>query len=43
MVKENITIQSNAKEVQSKAAVTILGTDADNYPKKAGDLIGDNW
>lgn len=42
MVKENITIQSNAKEVQSKAAVTILGTDADNYPKKAGDLIGDN-
>jgi len=42
VVKENITIQSNAKEVQSKAAVTILGTDADNYPKKAGDLIGDN-
>ncbi|MCI7715023.1 MAG: YSIRK-type signal peptide-containing protein [Lactobacillus johnsonii] len=42
VVKENTTIQSNAKEVQSKAAVTILGTDADNYPKKAGDLIGDN-
>lgn len=34
VVKENTTIQSNAKEVQSKAAVTILGTDADNYPKK---------
>ncbi len=42
VVKENTTIQSNAKEVQSKAAVTIPGTDADNYPKKAGDLIGDN-
>ena len=41
-VKENTTIQSNAKEVQSKASVTIQGTDADNYPKKAGDLIDDN-
>ena len=42
VVKENITIQSNVKEVQSKAAATIPGKDADNYPKKAGDLIGDN-
>lgn len=40
VVKENITIQSNVKEVQSKAAVTIPGKDTDNYPKKAGDLIG---
>ncbi|MGI1820330.1 mucin-binding protein, partial [Lactobacillus johnsonii] len=39
VVKENITIQSNVKEVQSKAPVTIPGKDADNYPKKAGDLI----
>ncbi len=42
VVKENITVQSNVKEVQSKAAVTIPGKDADSYPKKAGDLIGDN-
>ena len=38
-VKENTTIQSNAKEVQSKASVTIQGTDAEKYPKEAEKLI----
>lgn len=38
-VKENTTIQSNAKEVQSKASVTIQGTDAKKYPKEAEKLI----
>lgn len=42
VVKENTTIQSNAKEVQSKAAVTIPGKDAEKYPKEAGKLIGEN-
>lgn len=40
VIKENITIQSNVKEVQSKAAVTIPGKDAEKYPKEAGKLIG---
>lgn len=42
VIKENITIQSNVKEVQSKAAVTIPGKDAEKYPKEAGKLIGKN-
>lgn len=40
VIKENTTIQSDVKEVQSKASVTIQGTDAEKYPKEAGKLIG---
>lgn len=42
VIKENTTIQSDVKEVQSKASVTIQGTDAEKYPKEAGKLIGKN-
>lgn len=40
VIKENTTIQSDVKEVQSKVSVTIQGTDAEKYPKEAGKLIG---
>ena len=40
VIKESTTIQSDVKEVQSKASVTIQGTDAEKYPKEAGKLIG---
>lgn len=40
VIKENTTIQSDVKEVQSKVSVIIQGTDAEKYPKEAGKLIG---
>ena len=44
VVEENnqTTVQTDVKEVQSKASVTIPATDTDKYPKEAGALIGDD-
>ena len=44
VVEENnqTTGQTDVKEVQSKASVTIPATDTDKYPKEAGALIGND-
>ncbi|WP_368279395.1 mucin-binding protein [Lactobacillus gasseri] len=44
VVEENnqTTVQTDVKEVQSKASVTIPATDTDKYPKEAGALIGND-